>query len=77
VVAATTAIVRAMRPAEDWSRWVSRFTVIFGVGQVIGPIFTGTLGDMFGSTDIVLAASAAILALGTLLALCQPSARAA
>jgi len=76
VVAATTAIVRAMRPAEDWPRWVSRFTVIFGVGQVIGPIFTGTLGDIFGSTDIVLAASAVILGVGTLLALCQPSARA-
>lgn len=73
VVAATTAIVRAMRPAEDWPRWVGRFTVIFGVGQVIGPIFTGTLGDIFGSTDIVLAASAVILGIGTLLALCQPS----
>jgi MFS family permease len=77
VVAATTAIVRAMRPAEDWPRWVSRFTVIFGIGQVIGPIVTGTLGDLFGSTDIVLAASAVILGTGTLLALCQPSAKAA
>lgn len=75
VVAATTAIVRAMRPAEDWPRWVSRFTVIFGVGQVVGPILTGTLGDIFGSTDIVLAASAVILGIGVLLALCQPSAR--
>ncbi|MFD2264749.1 YbfB/YjiJ family MFS transporter [Lacibacterium aquatile] len=76
VVAATTAIVRAMRPAEDWPRWVSHFTVVFGVGQVVGPVLTGTLGDIFGSTDVVLATSAAILGIGVLLALCQPSAEA-
>jgi MFS family permease len=50
--------------------------VVFAAGQIVGPIATGWLADRFGSLAPGLAGSAALLALGSLLALLQRDLRA-
>jgi dipeptide/tripeptide permease len=46
-------------------------TVCFGVGQIIGPELVGYLADSGGGIDAGFGASAAILGLGLIIALCQ------
>ncbi len=72
VVASTTALVRHNLPTSAWSGGISAFTVVFAAGQIVGPSAVGWLADSSGGgsggLQTGLACSAAVLALGSLLA---------
>lgn len=71
VVASTTAMVRHNVPHSAWAAGISAFTIVFAVGQIVGPSLVGWLADGSGGLRIGLACSAAVLAFGALLALRQ------
>lgn len=77
VVASTTAWVRHNLPAFQWTQGITLFTVVFAVGQVIGPAGAGWIADSLagpgGSAglSVGLMASAGVLWLGSALALMQ------
>jgi predicted MFS family arabinose efflux permease len=71
VVASTTALVRHNLPAAAWSRGITGFTIVFAVGQIIGPSVVGRIADGPGGLARGLAISAGLLALGALLAVGQ------
>jgi predicted MFS family arabinose efflux permease len=72
VVASTTALVRHNLPTSAWSAGIAAFTVVFAAGQIVGPSAVGWLADagggFSGGLRTGLACSAAMLALGSLLA---------
>jgi predicted MFS family arabinose efflux permease len=68
VVASTTALVRHNLPTSAWSAGISAFTVVFAAGQIVGPSAVGWLADGSGGLQTGLTGSAAVLALGSLLA---------
>jgi MFS family permease len=71
VVAATTSLVRrGMEPAA-WTAGIAVFTVVFGIGQTIGPWLAGFVSDHFGGLDAGLLVSGALMALAALVALLQ------
>ncbi len=69
VVSGVTAAARDRVRPESWGGVVGRLTTTFGVGQMLGPILGGALGDTSTGLELGLGASAAILALGALIAL--------
>jgi len=71
LVASTTALVRHNLPPAAWPAGISAFTIVFAVGQIVGPSLVGRLADGGGGLRAGLAASAAALALGAALALRQ------
>jgi predicted MFS family arabinose efflux permease len=71
VVASTTALVRHNLPAPAWPRGITGFTIVFAVGQIVGPSLTGLIADGPGGLARGLAISAALLALGAVLAALQ------
>jgi predicted MFS family arabinose efflux permease len=71
VVAATTALVRHNLPAAQWPGGIAAFTIVFAAGQIVGPALVGAIADGPGGLLRGLAWSAAALALGAALALCQ------
>jgi hypothetical protein len=71
VVGSTTAFVRFNYPPEVWPRAIAAMTISFGVGQTLGPIVVGAITDALGSLSYALNVSAALLALGAVLALLQ------
>ncbi len=71
VVASTTAFVRVNYPQPAWPTAIAAMTIVFGVGQTLGPIAIGAITDATGSLNSALLASAAMLALGALLAWAQ------
>lgn len=68
VVASTTAFVRHNLPPAQWARGISAFTICFAVGQIVGPVIVGLIGDGSGGLARGLVFSSAALALGALLA---------
>jgi predicted MFS family arabinose efflux permease len=68
VVASTTALVRHNLPTSAWSAGIAAFTVVFAAGQIVGPSAVGWLADGSGGLRTGLACSAAVLAVGSLLA---------
>ena len=64
VVASTTAFVRHNLPPALWARGISRFTICFAVGHIVGPVLTGLISDGPGGLARGLVFSAAALALG-------------
>ena len=68
VVASTTVMVRHNLPMSEWARGISAFTIVFAVGQIIGPTLVGWVADGPGGLARGLACSAAVLLLGALLA---------
>jgi predicted MFS family arabinose efflux permease len=68
VVASTTALVRHNVPPAAWAKGISAFTIVFAVGQIVGPVAVGWLSDGGGGLQLGLGVSAAALALGALLA---------
>jgi len=68
VVASTTALVRHNLPPAAWAKGISAFTIVFAVGQIVGPVAVGWLSDGGGGLQLGLGVSAAALALGALLA---------
>lgn len=71
--ATVTTIVQTSLPKAAWGSAVAVFTVLFSIGQSIGPLFTGWLADATGSLFAGLAGSVAILLAGGAAALVQRS----
>lgn len=68
VVASTTVLARRVLPEPAWARAIAAFTVIFALGQVLGPVLTGVVADGPGGLRAGLGLSAAVLLLGAVLA---------
>lgn len=71
VVGSTTAFVRFNYPPQAWPAAIAAMTISFGIGQTLGPIVVGAITDAVGSLSFALNVSAAMLALGALLAAFQ------
>ena len=67
-VASTTAMVRHNLPPSDWPAGISAFTIIFAVGQIIGPSIVGWIADSSGGLQRGLTFSALMLLAGALVA---------
>ena len=68
VPASVTDIVKSALPKPAWARAVALFTVLFAVGQMLGPIFAGWLADRTHSLNATLEASTVILLCASLIA---------
>ena len=68
VVASTTALVRHNLAPAAWPVGISAFTIVFAAGQIVGPTLVGWVADGPGGLRTGLAGSAAVLALGALIA---------
>ena len=71
VVGSTTAFVRLNYPVPAWPTAIAAMTISFGIGQTLGPIVVGTITGAMGSLSFALNVSAAMLALGAVLAAFQ------
>ena len=71
VVASTTALVRHNLPPSQWAAGISAFTIVFALGQIVGPSVVGWIADGTGGLTRGLAFSAGALWLGALIALRQ------
>jgi predicted MFS family arabinose efflux permease len=71
VVASTTALVRHNLPAAAWPGGIAAFTVVFAAGQIVGPTLVGWVADGPGGLARGFVVSAAVLAIGALLATLQ------
>ena len=68
VVASTTALVRHNLLPAAWPAGISAFTIVFAAGQIVGPTLVGWVADGAAGLRGGLAISAAVLALGALVA---------
>ncbi len=68
VVAASTALVRHNLPPAAWPGGIAAFTIVFAAGQIVGPGLVGRVADGAGGLQRGFVLSAALLALGALLA---------
>jgi len=68
VVASTTALVRHNLPQHAWSSGISAFTIVFALGQIVGPSIIGWIADGPGGLQRGLVFSALALFIGALLA---------
>src|SRR4051812_21987072 len=71
LVGSTTAFVRFNYSPAAWPGAIAAMTIAFGVGQILGPIATGAITDAMGSLSYALNVSAAMLAVGAVLAAFQ------
>lgn len=71
VVAAVTAIARRVLPPHAWTGGIAALTVVFAIGQCVGPVLSGVLSDRSGGVRLGLALSAGLLLLGAVIALGQ------
>ncbi|MCK9686520.1 YbfB/YjiJ family MFS transporter [Scleromatobacter humisilvae] len=68
VVASTTAFVRHNLPPATWAAGIGAFTIVFALGQILGPSLIGRLADGPGGLQRGFVCSAIVLALGALCA---------
>jgi predicted MFS family arabinose efflux permease len=68
LVASTTALVRHNCAPAVWPSGISAFTVVFAAGQIVGPTVVGWIADGPGGLARGFVISAALLALGSILA---------
>ena len=68
LVASTTALVRHNLAPADWPAGIAAFTIVFAAGQIVGPSAIGLIADHFGGLRAGFACSAAVLALGAVVA---------
>ncbi len=71
LVASTTALVRHNLPPAAWPGGIAAFTIVFAAGQIVGPSLVGWVADGPGGLARGFVVSAALLALGALLAMRQ------
>lgn len=76
VVASTTALVRHNLAPEHWAAGISAFTIVFALGQIVGPTVVGAISDGPGGLAGGFVFSALALWLGAVLAWRQRSLRA-
>jgi len=75
VPSAVTTLVKTSLPKNAWGSAVAVFTVLFAIGQSIGPVLTGWLADATNSLYAGLAGSVIVLLAASAVALCQPEIR--
>ena len=68
VAASTTAFVRFNYPPQAWPTVIAVLTVVFSLGQILGPIAIGAISDALGGLSYALNVSAAILIISALAA---------
>jgi predicted MFS family arabinose efflux permease len=68
VPSAVTLFVKGNMASDQRSPALAAMTVVFAAGQIVGPVFAGLLSDRFASLTVGLAASAAVLAVGSAVA---------
>jgi len=73
VPAAITSLVRAAVPRPNWTAALASFTVVFAVGQMVGPYLAGVLADRYGA-GATLVWTAALCAAGSVVSLTVRSA---
>jgi hypothetical protein len=71
IVATTTAFVRLNFPAAAWSAGITAFSVVFAMGQVLGPLAVGWVADSHGGLVRGFLYSAMALWAGALVACLQ------
>jgi hypothetical protein len=71
VPTSVTAFGRRNLPAPLWGASIALFTVVFAVGQIIGPVAAGALNDWAGGAGPSLVAAGLILLAGGLVATLQ------
>ena len=69
--ASITDLVKTSLPKAVWGSAVAVFTVVFAVGQAIGPVLTGWLADVTQSLYSGLAGSVAMLLAASVVAICH------
>ena len=75
VVSAVTNVMRKSLPAGGWARGIALVTIIFSVGQTLGPLVSGYLADLSSSLSSGFILSASVLFLGAIIALLQKEVR--
>ena len=75
VPSAVTTLVKTSLPKNAWGSAVAVFTVLFAIGQSIGPVLTGWLADATNSLYAGLAGSVIVLLAASVVAVCQPEIR--
>jgi MFS-type transporter involved in bile tolerance (Atg22 family) len=68
LVASTTALVRHNLPPRLWAGGIGAFTIVFAIGQIVGPSAVGWIADVAGGLRHGLGVSALVLATGAVLA---------
>jgi MFS family permease len=76
VPSAAAGFVKTNLPKPAWGSALAVATSLFAIGQAIGPVAAGWISDVSGSLSLGLAASAAILFLGAVVAFTQKPVRA-
>ena len=71
VVGSITAFVRFNSPPSAWPKGIAVATIVFGIGQILGPIAVGAITDAFGNLSYALNASALLITLAALAAAFQ------
>ena len=71
IPSSVTLLIRHELPQAAWGRALSVLTILFALGQVVGPLLTGWLADFTGSLFAGLIASAALLFAGAVAAWTQ------
>ena len=69
-VASTTSFIRHNFARDDWAHGVSVFTIIFAIGQIVGPVATGWISDG-KSLALGLTCSSVVLLAGAIFAAAQ------
>ncbi len=67
VVAATTAFVRRNLPQAEWASSIGTLTVVFGIGQMLGPVAIGLVNDVMQNLSGGLWASVLLLFIAAML----------
>jgi MFS-type transporter involved in bile tolerance (Atg22 family) len=70
-VSSTTAFIKHNYPVTQWSVGIRLFTILFAIGQMLGPLMIGYIADYGGGLIVGLIVSGMILFLGSLSALQQ------
>jgi MFS family permease len=70
VPGAMMALARKTLPQVLWAKAMNFFTMIFAVGQAVGPVVAGWIADAYG-LNTAMAAGACVLGLSALLAKLQ------
>jgi predicted MFS family arabinose efflux permease len=71
VTTSTTAFVRFNAPPAAWPGAIAALTIVFGIGQTIGPFVVGAITDALGSLTYALNISAGLLLLAAVAAAMQ------
>ncbi|WP_298345035.1 YbfB/YjiJ family MFS transporter [Ferrimicrobium sp.] len=73
VVTAVTSVTRRSLPPHHWTPAIATLTVVFAMGQIIGPVLTGAISEGSSGLTMGLAVSAGLLIVAGLVALAQRS----